>query len=92
MSPRGICNLPKANGKDYNIEAPTFFYVCDIDDMTVEEGEKKEFTMIISDLPTTIDTEKFVSSISLHMNGFMNRWVLREMFLKSTFELEKGFV
>ena len=36
-SPGGIRDLLKVNGRDDKIKAPTFFYLWDMDEMTMEE-------------------------------------------------------
>ena len=43
-----------------------------MDKMTMEGGVKKEFTVIITDLPVTIDLEKFISSTPLPRNRITN--------------------
>ena len=59
-SPGGIQDLLRANGRNDKIEAPTFFYLWDMEAITTEEGVKKEFRVVITNLLNTMDPVNFL--------------------------------
>ena len=86
-SPGGIRDLLKANAREHKIEPPTFFFLWDVDVRKTKEGVT-EHTMIITDIPDTLDPETFIPIKPLPRNGFSTQWGLREMILKSTYTSE----
>ena len=56
----------------------------------VEEVVKAGFTVLIANLPSTVDPSYSVPFTPLQMNGDKNYWSFNEMILKSQFESSMG--
>ena len=89
MIPGEIGEFLKANGKDHKITPPTFFFEWNMQEEQAKEGAV-EHMITITDIPTTLDPERYIPKTPLPRNGYNNRWAIAEMLLKSTYINEKN--
>ena len=87
--PGEIGEFLKANGIDHKIVPPTFFFEWNMQEEKAKDGVV-EHTLLITDIPATLDLEVFIHTEPLPRNGHSNRWPLVEMLLKSTYISEKN--
>ena len=64
-SPMGIRDLLMANRREHMIEAPTFFFIWDMDEITADDGVTTEHMIIITDILITLDPETFIPTTTL---------------------------
>ena len=68
-SPGEVRDLLKANAREYRIDPPTFFFLWNMEeDKSIDEVI--DHTMIITDIPDTLDPETFITIKPLPRNGF----------------------
>ena len=88
-SPGEVSDFLKANGREYKTILPTCFFLWEMEGKKVED-EGIEYTMIITDIPGTLNPETFVPTKTLPRNGFRSQRGLSEMILKSMYVSEEN--
>ena len=84
MSPRAVCDFLKAKGVEHKINPSTFFFLWKMEKKKAKGGGM-EYTMIITDIPNTLDPETFIPTKTLPRNGFRSQQDLSKTILKSVY-------
>ena len=89
MIPGEIGEFLTANGKEHKITPPTFFFKWNMREEQAKEGVVEQ-VITITNIPTTLDLERYIPKVPLPRNSHSNRWAMAEMLLKSTYINEKN--